>query len=219
MDELKQQQLARLAAKRQQTTWKGFGNLKDYGYECDFVSPYTKSAGNVNAHVFLLLQDWSSADTLLKGPNETIAKLGYTPDLPTNKRLHRLLGDHFKLDRAATYATNLFPFIKRGGISARIPHRYLRKAAVEFAWPQIAVVKPKLVIALGLATFNALRQTALGLHSVKLNEAIANPFDHAAVRVWCQAHPGSRGTVNAGGDAATNANWKIMASWFEQSCA
>jgi restriction system protein len=216
MAESKDQQLARLAKKRQRTKWEGFGNLKDYGYECEFVSPYTKSAGNVDARVFVLLQDWSSADTLSRGPNEMVAHLGYTPKLPTNKRLDRLLNDHFGLERISTYATNLFPFIKRGGISARISPTYLRTAAIEFAWPQINIVKPKLVIALGLATFDALRQTAIGSNIGRLKDAIANPFDHDGVRVWCQAHTGSRGTVNAGGDAVVNANWKTMAVWFHQ---
>jgi restriction system protein len=216
MPKSKATQLEALVAKRRAAIWVGYGNLAEYGYECDFVSPYTKSASNLDAAVFVMLQDWTSVDNNIHGPDETAARLGYTPSLPTNVRLDRLLQTHFGLKRSDTYATNLFPFIKPGGLSARLPRRHLLKAAEDFGWPQINVISPKLVIALGLETFDALRKTAKLRRVGRLNDAIHQPFDNNGIRVWCQAHTGSRGTVNAGGSLAVEANWRLMASWFHQ---
>jgi hypothetical protein len=78
--------LLQLAHRRQRTFWPGYKPLIDYhdgAYECDFVSPYTKSECNVDAAVMIMLQDWSS-DERLEGPlNPHAAKLGHTPQLPT----------------------------------------------------------------------------------------------------------------------------------------
>jgi hypothetical protein len=59
----KQRKLKLLARKRQRSRWKGYHCLGDYHggiYECDHVSPYTKSAGNVDSEIMVMLQDWSS---------------------------------------------------------------------------------------------------------------------------------------------------------------
>jgi hypothetical protein len=52
--------LRQLARKRQDTRWEGYKPLVEcHGgkYECDLVSPYTKSTGNVDAEVMVMLQD------------------------------------------------------------------------------------------------------------------------------------------------------------------
>src|SRR2546423_4086791 len=152
----KRAQLLALARQRQATRWPGYNCIGDYHggiYECDFVSPYTKSASNVDADVFVLLQDWSS-DVSLSGPfDEDSAKLGYSRHIPTNQNLIRLLGETFGFDLHDTYATNLFPFIKLGGMSSSIPVSNLTRAAREFAIPQINIVSPQLIICLGKEPF------------------------------------------------------------------
>jgi hypothetical protein len=40
--------------------YSGIGDYHDGAYECERVSPYTKTAGNVDADVMVLLQDWAS---------------------------------------------------------------------------------------------------------------------------------------------------------------
>jgi hypothetical protein len=59
----KRARLLSLARLRQSTRWRGYTSIADYHggvYECDFVSPYTKTAGNSDAEIMVLLQDWSS---------------------------------------------------------------------------------------------------------------------------------------------------------------
>ena len=76
-------------------------------------------------------QDWSSYDCLSgRRPDPEVLRLGYTPSLPTNKRLDDLLARHFGLSRSDCYLTNLFPFLKRGDLSAPIRNRDLVKCAL-----------------------------------------------------------------------------------------
>jgi restriction system protein len=148
----KRTQLLKLARRRQVTRLPGYKCIGDYhnsAYECDLVSPYTKSAHNVDATVMVLLQDWS-CDERLRGPFDSEAQqLGYTPDLPTNRNLKGLLLTHFGLNLWDVYATNVFPFVKSGGMCARIPMSDLENAARDFALPQIRIVKPRIAVCLG----------------------------------------------------------------------
>lgn len=195
----KQEQLAKLVEGRRQP-FKQYKRLADYpGFECDFVSPYSKGAHNLDADVMILLQDWSSHDALKrsKGPSE----LGRDPNLPTNKNLDKLLQQSFGMRLAETYATNLFPYIKLGGLSARIPFKDLVYAAETFALPQIRIVAPKLVICFGKNTFNALRVAEQHARCRDMADAIESPFDidlgaGRKTAVWAQAHPGVLGQNN-----------------------
>ena len=208
----KQESLLEIAQKRKATNWAGYRQIGDYhngAYECDFVSPYTKSAGNVDAEIFILLQDWSSDESLRGLLDSDCVHYGLTRKLPTNKRLIELLRYHFAAELGDVYATNLFPFIKKGNISSSLPMRDLIRAAQEFALPQIRIVRPKLVVCLGLQTFNAIR-IACGHKAVqRMNEAIASPFTFAGSRIWCQAHTGARGQNNRGRERVEE-DWRKM---------
>jgi restriction system protein len=219
----KADRLRALAHKRQSdTSWPYYcqiGDFRDGAYECDHVSPYTKSAGNVDADVFLMLQDWSSSE-FLSGPlDEDAIRYGHTPRLPTNRSLKALLRDHLGLDLGDTYGTNLFPFIKRGAMDARIPPKAMARAASEYALPQVEIVAPRLVICLGVATFKAM-QKACGVRPAAKNtaDAIGAPFAHGAARVWCQSHPGQLGSNNRnrGGVDRVSADWAAMGEWLRQ---
>ena len=209
--------LAELAAKRKAAQWDGYMNLADFHggyYDCDFVSPYTKSAGNTSSKIFVMLQDWSSEDGL-SGPRDPETKrFGYAPSVATNRNLERLLKEHFEVSISQVYATNLFPFIKPGGMSSSIRHKELLRAAKEFALPQVKIVAPRLVIALGMTCFNILRN-ALDEESVyPLSAAIESPIDSGPSRIWCQAHTGW-GACHRGGADVVNKDWRLMAEWFK----
>lgn len=211
----KQSELLALAKLRQRTRYPGYKCIGDYhsgAYECDFVSPYTKSAGNVDAEIMVMLQDWSSDDSLSGKFDEPSAKLGHTPSLPTNPNLSRLLNETFGLGLRDVYGTNLFPFVKLGGMSESILHADLVKAARQFALPQISIVNPKLVICLGLVTFNALRRACDLKPCSNMHSAIDSHFSIDAVRVWCQAHTGALGqnNRNKGGVNHVSDDWHRM---------
>lgn len=195
----KHSRLLALAKQRQRERWPDYKSLADYPggiYECDFVSPFTKTAGNVDADIMVLLQDWSSDDELSQGLDDNTLRLGYDPTQPTGRNLERLLKVTFGVALTEVYATNVFPFVKRGGVSSSIPQKDLVRAAREFALPQIEVVGPRLVVCLGLVTFEAMRK-AVGLPPVeRMALAISSPFPLGRSRVWCQAHTGAFGQMN-----------------------
>ncbi len=208
-----------LARKRQTTRRPGYRCIGDYhsgAYECDFVSPYTRAAHNLEATVMVLLQDWS-CDDRLRGPLDPDAQiLGYTPALRTNQNLAKLLRDHFGLELRDVFATNVFPFVKLGAMNAPIPLRDLVWAAQEFALPQIEIVRPRIAVCLGKRAFNAVRHAAKAGTAATLGDAIASPFFVGSTGVWCQAHTGSIGTNNRnkGGVDRVNEDWARMAAAY-----
>ena len=216
----KEEKLLSLARHRQHSQWDGYKCISDFhdgAYECDFVSPYTKSAGNVDAKVMIMLQDWC-LENWLAGPLDSDAvRLGMTPGSPTNKQLRLLLHETFGLDLTDVFATNLFPFVKAGGMSARIATRDLVSAARIFAIPQIRIVQPKLVICLGLDVYNALKKGQWEPPAKKIDHAIANPFIIGESKVWCQAHTSPLGQANQKSRSPfqVKTDWKKMKDWFE----
>lgn len=209
-----------LAKLRQSTKWEGYTGIGDChggAYECDFVSPYTKAAGNIDAQIMIMLQDWSSKQSLNEAFDQETANFGYTPSLPTNENLIKLLRMTFELELRDTYATNLFPFVKSGRMSDRISQPDLIGAAQQFALPQIRIVEPKLLICLGLVTFNALRRACDLKVCRPLSTAIENPFNIGPTRAWCQAHTGRLGqnNRNRGGVRRVPDDWLRMKSDFD----
>jgi hypothetical protein len=149
----------------------------------------------------------------LSGPlDEGARDLGYTPSEPTNRNLARLLKATFGLSISDVYGTNLFPFVKPGGMSDRIPDGDLVRAAQEFALPQIDIVSPRLVICLGMVTFNALRIARDLPHAGNMEAAINSPFTTGNSRVWYQARTGHFGQVsrNKGGVDRVSQDWLGM---------
>ena len=56
----KKEELSKLAKLRQSKVYEGYTSIADYAngaYECEYVSPYSKSAHNVDADVFVILKD------------------------------------------------------------------------------------------------------------------------------------------------------------------
>ncbi|WP_444956953.1 hypothetical protein [Microbulbifer sp. ZKSA002] len=206
-----------MAKERQQVKKEGYKNIGDFHngiYDCDYVSPYTKSANNIDASVMVLLQDWLGVDKLSGPIIQDAVDLGHIPSLPTNKRLKDLLQRHFGLSLSDIYATNVFPLIKYGNLSADVPAKDMVWVAQKFAVPQIEVVAPTIVICLGLKTFNAIRK-AVGLKSCKnLAEALQSSFDIAGIRVCCQAHTGALGQNSRGRDRVEK-DWQAMVNSIE----
>jgi uracil-DNA glycosylase len=211
----KNHQIIKLAQKRKATRWDGYGCIGDYNdgvYECEYVSPYTKSAHNIDSDIMVILQDWSSDSRLIGKLDQDAMKYGYTPSLPTNKNLIRLLNAYFGLGLNDIYATNLFPFIKYGALSATIPRNDLIRAAQEFALPQIKIVCPKLVVCIGGATFNAIRRACGYKDWMNIDSAIESPFMADKSQIWCQAHTGQLGqnNRNQGGVDRVSSDWEKM---------
>ena len=179
------------------------------------MSPYTKSAQNLDADVILVLQDWCSVDYLKcieHDPErvEQLVKLGHDPTRQTNRNLKTLLYNHFGIDLEQTYATNLFPYIKPGEMSADVPRDEMVQAAKRYTVPEIRIIQPTLAACLGIKVYDAVREAVglLRLDNPKLDVAIASPFRIGNAQVWAQAHP----SRFPGGKDRINRNWQRMAA-------
>jgi restriction system protein len=212
-------QLLQLARRRQLSRWESYNCIGDYHrgvYECDFVSPYTRSAGNVDAALMVFLQDWASDDVLSGLVLPARFTVGHDPRRRTNQRLCELLRQHFGLALEEVYATNVFPFVKAGSVSASIRKQDLVRAAREFALPQIKIVRPRLAVCLGKAAFSAVEIAANRRGAKSLADAIASPFELGETQVWCQAHTGQQGTNyrNRNGVDRVTRDWACMAQAY-----
>ena len=214
----KRSRLVELARHRKENVPPGYHGIGEFScgaYECDFVSPYTKSAQNLDADVMIVLQDWCSVEFLEHiDPDpervEQLVKLGHDPTRQTNKNLKRLLCTHFGIGLEQTYATNVFPYIKPGDMSADVPPRELAQSAKRYTVPEIKIIEPTLVACLGTKVYKAVRE-AVGrsrLDNYKLEVAIASPFKIGNSQVWAQAHP----SRFSGGKDRIEKNWQKMAA-------
>ena len=223
----KRRKLRELARKRQSSLPPQFKNGKcknigDYHqgkYECNFVSPYSKSAHNIDSEILILLQDLTSDEEIAGPLRPERVKHGRLRDLPTNQNLDRLLKKHFGLDISEIYATNLFPFIKPGKRDTKIPSREMRVAAREYALPHIQILRPMLVIVLGMDSFTAMAiETGHREYTkMKMDELIELPFLFGGSTIWCQAHTGKRGQMNCNREVhdQTDQDWAKMSEWFQ----
>lgn len=206
--------LEKLASLRQKEAWPGYKNIADFHggiYESGHVSPYTRGAGNCDSPVFLLLQDWGSENFLHELTDEernTLAALGRAPGLETNKNLSALLSEWLGMKLDTCYATNLLPFVKPGRMSESVPEVVLRRAAKEFAVPQIQIVRPRQVICLGRAVFRSVRH-AVGL-TLGSRLTVGQSFVWEGIRIWRQAHPGGLGAASRGGLQGLRDDWAAM---------
>ena len=138
-----------LAAERSAVRSKRYGQPEDHGYDFrSWVSPYTKGS-NASGGIALVLQDWASADGLGETPHPEIQLHGRAPWLLTNRRLQELLASVLGTNLSAVYATNIFPFVKRGRMSAPLPTAELLGVARRFAVRELELAKPSVVLALG----------------------------------------------------------------------
>ena len=191
------------------------GHFQGGLFECDVVSPTSIVANNLDADVMLMGQDWDAEEGCRRPPNYDVA-LGYDPEWPTNKNVDSLLEVGLKLSRKDVYWTNLFPFIKGGDASAPIPVRELRNAATDFGIPQIEIVRPRVVVCFGLATYNAIAWACEQPRFGRVSQAIETPFTHtgSGATIWCQSHPGALGRIQrerAGGKDQVRRDWERMA--------
>jgi len=218
----KSAKLFALAEKRKAITYEGYTAIGDYNggiWECDYVSPYSKSAHNTDADILIILQDWCSKESFQENVCQETLEYGYTPSVRTNIKLKELLAKYLNVTLEETYATNLFPYIKPGPMNATIPQKDLLKAAKDFTLPIIEIIKPQIAICLGGATFDAIRK-ACGLESVKdMEEAVKSHFSHQGTEIFCQAHTGQLGqnNRNRNGVDRVSQDWQLMLPYLKKS--
>jgi hypothetical protein len=166
------------------------------------VVPWSISAANYDADVMLIAQDWNSHDNLSGPINTTQVATGQIPSLVSNRRVKQLLNKYLDICFCDTYATDLYPFVKPGSMTTPIHTRHLSYAAASYAIPQIDIIRPKVVICLGVEVFRVLHRLIQGANQAPIRQANMpqRHFDYyppnnrnVPVRIFGTTHPGSNG--------------------------
>jgi len=220
---MKQEALLELSRQRRSARLEGYACIGDFHnglYECDHISPWTKSGCNMDADIMVIGQDWSSSEVLAADPpDSSTVKLGFNPKFPTNKNLNMLLERHFGVTRAECYLTNLFPFIKSGNATASIKMRDMAYCAKWYTLEEIRIVSPKIAICLGLQTFKAMMRATDRKGSLKMDDAIASPFLFETTKIHCVAHTGVLGTNNRNRvPGRVDRDWQNLAGEAYKQC-
>jgi len=172
-------------------TYKNLADFPRCDYETDWVSPFTNCANNADSPIVIVLQDWSSEDEL-NGPCERdLETVGYSITGRTgrnNQRLKDVLRATYGLEFEDVFITNLFPFIKRGDISAKIPAGDLRHAFRDYCWPQIEAILPTVVVCLGGDVYKTFVRCLAGVGG-----PAGTHFNHDGKAIYHQRHPAARG--------------------------
>ena len=124
-----------------------------------------------------------------------------------------------QLEFRQTYATNVFVFIKKGAMNAKIRRIDMLYCAKQYALPQMEVIAPKMAICLGRSTFEAIRDS-LDKERPVFAEAHKSEhrINHRGTEIYGVPHPGSRGTQNAGGKLRVLEIWRILANRLIEIC-
>lgn len=177
-----------------------------------WLSPWTVSACNVDSNLMVIGQDWASEDFLMKPPNARQRDLGHNPDLQTNKVMKRLLRDAFDRDFNDLFATNAFVFVKPGNMSRRIPRADLVRSSATYTLQEIRIVRPKIAICLGGATYNALRAALKHRYQpIKRANHEAPEVVFESTEIYGVPHVGAWGLNTSGGYPASLAIWQKLA--------
>lgn len=181
-------------------------DFHDGYYETEFVSPWTKSACNVDAQVALVLQDWCGSDYLAGPVKPTVRALGHDPNLPTNRNLTALLAEA-GLSLEQVFGTNAFPWIKHGRMNAKLESSALASAVERFVLPQLIAVRTSVAVLFGKMVREAVGRVLNEPPPRSLLEAIEVPFTAEGVTFVTVAHTGSKIHLHRGWDGSVK-DWQ-----------
>ena len=99
-------------------------------------------------------------------------------------------------------------------MSTYIKEEDMKKSAKEFALPMMDIIKPKIAVALGMKTFNALRESCDLKPARNMSEAVDLAFKYSATKIFFQAHPSQR-SQNQRTKALVIKDWKRMSDYLD----
>jgi hypothetical protein len=150
-----------LARQRVQDERAGFQQPEEFGYKFRrWVSPYTKCAHG-RGGIAIVLQDWASADWLAQRFRPEVQEWGRDCSLLTNRRLDALVRSVLKMKLSDTYVTNAFPFVKPGGMGARLSRSAVADSVAKYTVEELRITSPPLVLALGALAAYGLSQSGV----------------------------------------------------------
>ncbi|BBL76431.1 uracil-DNA glycosylase family protein [Methylomagnum ishizawai] len=161
MENSKQKQYVELVQLRKKChICEGLTNPSCYaegGYDSCEIGPWTQWQGNLDAQLMVIGQDWGTPNDLGTDDSKN----------PTNVNLARLLNSiginiqptSAKNQPHILFFTNTILCLKEGGLQAPVKTQWIKNCGKNFLKQNIEIVKPKIVVALGRKTFEAILDT------------------------------------------------------------
>jgi DNA polymerase len=168
-------------------------------FDCSQLGPWSLWQGNLDAEMLVIGQDWGDENYFrLNGGRDTgdnltnqnlrnlLAFTGLDPGLPSNPAVQPL------------FFTNAVLGIKSGGMSANLKHDWLRHSSLNFTGPLIEIIRPRLIVTLGIGAYKALRFVFPALPYEPMNTLLKYPPFHLPGNgvLFPMAHCGGLGSVN-----------------------
>ena len=133
--------------------------LKEGRFDSDQIGPWTKWLGDLNASVMVIGQEWGDGNAFLAQSGRDSSTSA------TNIMLRELLGSmgievpavDNPSDQCGVFLTNAALCMKDNGCQAPVQDSWFRVCGQTFLRPQIELVQPRIVIALGQRAFMAVR--------------------------------------------------------------
>lgn len=187
--------------------------IKNGIYDQDHLGPWSAWQGNIDARILLIGQDWGDLDYFLDNKGHDL------DENPTNKNLIELfqaigidIGSPSQPNRSApTFFTNAILGIKaKGKMAGKVSPSWARESTEAFLKPLLEIVKPEIVITLGMVAYNEIAYVySLPKYPLK-RLVLENPVllkDNK--RLYAQYHCGRLGVANRN-LALQKRDWKVI---------
>lgn len=168
-------------------------------FDCTQIGPWSLWQGNLEAEMLVIGQDWGDENYFRLNEGRD------TDDNITNQNLRKLLtsigldpGPPSSPTAQPLFFTNAVLGIKSGGMSADLKHDWLRHSSLNFTGPLIEIIRPRLIVALGISAYKALRFIFPSLPYEPMNNLLKYPPFHLPENgiLFPMAHCGGLGSVN-----------------------
>ncbi len=140
------------------------------------IGPWTRWLGDLNAEIMIVGQEWGDTKAFTKQKGLDLASSA------TNRRLRELLAhvgivvpDVSEHNAASgVFLTNAALCLKRGGCQAHVQDEWFVNCGSLFLRPQIEIVSPRAVVALGERAYAAVAR-AFGIERCRFRDAVDGP--------------------------------------------
>jgi uracil-DNA glycosylase family 4 len=193
--------------------------------DSDEIGPWSRWQANLNGRVLVVGQDWGDVAYFKKWDGRDQEQGN-----PTNENLQKLLavlniGISQPLEKqiSSVFLTNMVLCLKRGGMQAAVRDEWLCNCTREFLVPLINIVRPRIVLALGLSVTKSILDYYDIPHrsTAKLADLMARgPYSLTREIHFLPVYHCGAGSVNRNRSLVEQTeDWQRIAAWLTMNAA
>ncbi|MCA9972143.1 MAG: uracil-DNA glycosylase family protein [Anaerolineales bacterium] len=188
-------------------------------FDSNEIGPWTRLHGDLNAEIMVVGQDWG--DTRYFKTNQGLDDLRN----PTTRMLEQLLQvagfdvslQSYEQGNRGLFLTNAILCLKEGGLQAKVESSWFKNCGQRFLRPQIELVAPKIVVALGQRAYEAIL-VEFGFKRGKFRSAVESPQGLAlpcGSQLFAVYHCGRRILNTHRPPDAQIQDWRRIRAWLD----